>query len=117
MRSLPERLQYYAELADAEGLPDPIGRALYLGNRLNTHRREPLEIMRRAKPATAEKWRLHWLAGGSLRALRSVDEQRRLQRERKDRFLSEGDRLRIAGTSRRPQACASACGIEQEVTP
>ena len=97
-RTLPPRVAQYLQMAEREGLSDPLGRALYTHNRkVNSHRGKPEEILRSAKPETAERWRLHWEAGGSLKALtRNVEQERIFQQERRDRFLSEGDRLRRA---------------------
>lgn len=69
------------EIAINTALDDPLGRAVYAMNRrVNAGRLyrlkdgvftwlTDLDVMIRAHPETALKWRLHWEAGGSVKSL------------------------------------------------
>ncbi len=82
IRKAPKRYQEFYALAQANGLPNPHGRALYavnasLNGRLNwgpAAYAQPqqafyVRLMRHCKPATAAKWAAHFAAGNSLKSL------------------------------------------------
>jgi len=70
MRPMTKRLAVFYGVAVSHDLPDPLGRAVYCANRAyNATVKDPLRLMSNARPETAERWRLHWEAGGGLKAL------------------------------------------------
>lgn len=92
-RRLTPLLRCLLAKARRAGLPCPLGRAAYAVNRrYNGDRwahdgrmrvRSDLEIMRKCRETTARRWADHYLAGGSLKALRyDAEEWNQLRRRR-----------------------------------
>lgn len=86
---------YYKELftiAQKDGLSCPEGRALYGCNRrqngwpsiCNPYHNlvSEIDFLRSVQHATAVRWLKHWNNGGSIKTLRSNEEQLKLNRER-----------------------------------
>lgn len=64
------RVAQWAALARKAKLDNPVGRAAYAENRLlNGETRHPLDVMRRCRPTTADRWLERFRSGSSLRSL------------------------------------------------
>ena len=71
-REMSRRLREIYDQAVFHNFDDALGRAVYAANRRANGGFQWLtdvEIMVRAKPGTAQKWREHWLNGGSVKSL------------------------------------------------
>lgn len=84
--SFPPSYNTFLQQAQAANLSNPEGRALYAVSRMQNAGfsiyRDPgraIEVMKNAKPETAQKWLDHWNSGGSIKKLgakRNTDRQR-----------------------------------------
>lgn len=78
MRSFPNRYQEFFDIAKANHLSYPKGRALYACNRLQNgwprtkdgmSQEDPLNVLAKTKESTAKRWIKHWNNGGSIKIL------------------------------------------------
>ena len=85
-RQMTPLMTHLVALAQAAGLADPVGRSAAMMNRRyndGLRRLSPEQMvahMRTFAQSTAEKWRLHWLAGGSFKTLDRTQEQESAKR-------------------------------------